>query len=73
MQAPIAEAAAFTRDRFHALAKGGVIGLYIAVMRKQPMALHARRSLIPLSQMGDSFPLGRGLQGRTRGKQVQEL
>lgn len=54
MQAPIAEAVALLGDRPHALAKAGIaarVVWYLIVMRQQPMALHARRSLIPWASL----------------------
>ena len=49
MQASIAEATTFLGDCPHALAKAASsarVAWYLVVMRQQPMALHARRSLI---------------------------
>jgi len=50
VQASIAEAATFPGDRPHTLAKAGIVHpdrLVSYGTRQQPMALHARRSLIP--------------------------
>src|ERR1700681_3933712 len=65
MQAPIAEAAAFMGDRLHALAKAGIVRSGRLVSHghaaaadgfTRPPFAHPECS----SQMGDSFPLGRG-------------
>jgi hypothetical protein len=44
----------------------------VVLAQSQPVFL-VHEDVHWIDPMGDSFPLGRGLQGRTRGKQVQEL
>ncbi|MGY4333557.1 hypothetical protein ACVWWG_007974 [Bradyrhizobium sp. LB7.2] len=66
MEVPIAKAAALLGDRPHALAKAGIVRpgrLVFMVMRQQPMALHARRSLIPKAsrRWATAFRLGAGV------------